>query len=47
MSDRIIVMRDGRLVGKFERRDATEERILDCALRGAPVPTPGVRGASA
>jgi ribose transport system ATP-binding protein len=44
MSDRIIVMRDGRLVGEFERRDATEERILECALRGAPVAPPDGRG---
>ena len=36
MSDRILVMRDGRICGEFDRADATEERILNCALRGAP-----------
>jgi ABC-type sugar transport system ATPase subunit len=45
MSDRILVMRDGRIVGGFDRRDATEERILECALRGAPVPSPDGHGA--
>src|SRR6478672_7868962 len=36
LSDRILVMRDGRICGEFERADATEEIILNCALRGAP-----------
>jgi len=31
MSDRILVMREGRLVGAFARAQATEERILSCA----------------
>jgi ribose transport system ATP-binding protein len=35
MSDRILVMRDGRICGEFARADATEENILNCALRGA------------
>jgi len=35
MSDRILVMREGRVAGAFDRRDATEETILNCALRGA------------
>jgi ribose transport system ATP-binding protein len=35
LSDRIIVMRDGRIAGEFDRADATEEKILNCALRGA------------
>jgi ribose transport system ATP-binding protein len=47
MSDRIIVMRDGRVAAEFERRDATEERILECALRSAPVPSSDVSGAFA
>jgi ribose transport system ATP-binding protein len=34
MSDRILVMRDGRICGEFDRADATEENILNCALRG-------------
>ncbi len=36
LSDRILVMRDGRICGEFDRADATEETILNCALRGAP-----------
>jgi ribose transport system ATP-binding protein len=36
MSDRILVMRDGRIAGEFDRRDATEEKILSCALRDGP-----------
>ncbi len=35
MSDRVLVMRGGRICGEFSRREATQERILDCALRGA------------
>ena len=31
MSDRILVMRDGRLAGEFTRSEATEEGILACA----------------
>ena len=31
MSDRILVMRNGTLVGEFSRRDATEERIMAVA----------------
>jgi ABC-type sugar transport system ATPase subunit len=36
LSDRILVMRDGRICGEFDRTDATEENILNCALRDAP-----------
>jgi ribose transport system ATP-binding protein len=35
MSDRILVMHEGRVSGEFTSADATEEKILDCALRGA------------
>ena len=35
VSDRILVMREGRICGEFDRADATEEKILNCALRGA------------
>jgi len=35
LSDRILVMREGRICGEFERAAATEENILNCALRGA------------
>jgi ribose transport system ATP-binding protein len=35
LSDRILVMREGRICGEFDRAEATEENILNCALRGA------------
>ncbi len=31
MSDRILVMREGRLAGEFARAQATEEKILSHA----------------
>ena len=31
MSDRVLVMREGRLVDEFERADATQERIIQAA----------------
>ncbi|MCS7259780.1 MAG: sugar ABC transporter ATP-binding protein [Anaerolineae bacterium] len=31
MSDRVLVMREGRLVGEFSRAQASEERLLACA----------------
>lgn len=31
MSDRIIVMHEGRITGEFNRGDATQEKILECA----------------
>ena len=35
LSDRILVMREGRICGEFARANATEEIILNCALRDA------------
>ncbi|MEJ2355896.1 MAG: sugar ABC transporter ATP-binding protein, partial [candidate division WOR-3 bacterium] len=32
MSDRILVMAEGRITGEFLRKDATEEKIIDCAV---------------
>jgi ribose transport system ATP-binding protein len=32
MSDRILVMRGGRITGEFSSEEATQERILQCAL---------------
>ena len=32
MSDRILVMHDGRITGEFLVEDATQEMILKCAL---------------
>jgi len=39
MSDRILVMREGRIAGEFSRQEATEEVILNCALGGAAFTT--------
>jgi ribose transport system ATP-binding protein len=32
MSDRVLVMHEGRLAGEFTREEATQEKILSCAL---------------
>ena len=32
MSDRILVMRGGRITGEFSAEESTQERILQCAL---------------
>ncbi|HHY83898.1 MAG TPA: ribose ABC transporter ATP-binding protein RbsA, partial [Clostridiales bacterium] len=32
MSDRIIVMREGRITAIFDRKDATQEAILEAAM---------------
>jgi len=34
MSDRVIVMHEGRIAGEFTREEATQEKILGCALGG-------------
>jgi ABC-type sugar transport system ATPase subunit len=34
MSDRILVMREGRLVGEFEREEATQENVMTAATGG-------------
>jgi len=34
MSDRVIVMREGRIAGEFTRAEANQEKILSCALGG-------------
>jgi ABC-type sugar transport system ATPase subunit len=38
LSDRILVMRNGRLAGHFAAEEATEEKIIACAagVEGAP-----------
>jgi ribose transport system ATP-binding protein len=36
MSDRILVMREGRLAGELARADATEERVMQLAVGGGP-----------
>ena len=32
MSDRVLVMRGGRVVCEFDAEEATQEKILECAL---------------
>jgi ABC-type sugar transport system ATPase subunit len=34
MSDRILVMREGRLAGEFERQEATQEKVMTAATGG-------------
>ena len=34
MSDRIIVMTEGRISGEFTRKEATQEKIMACATGG-------------
>ncbi|NUK30223.1 xylose ABC transporter ATP-binding protein [Parageobacillus sp. VR-IP] len=34
MSDRILVMSEGKIVGEFNRNDATQEKIMTCATGG-------------
>jgi ribose transport system ATP-binding protein len=36
MSDRILVMRQGRIAGELARADATEERVMQLAVGGRP-----------
>jgi len=36
MSDRILVMREGRIAGELERSDATQERVMNLAVGGRP-----------
>jgi ABC-type sugar transport system ATPase subunit len=31
MSDRVLVMREGRLVAEFTRAEATQERVIEAA----------------
>jgi ribose transport system ATP-binding protein len=40
MSDRILVMREGRLAGELSRADATEERVMQLAVGGGLAPRP-------
>jgi len=47
MSDRIMVMREGRVVGEFARAEASEENILDRAMRGTPLRAAGETAAEA
>jgi len=35
MSDRVIVMREGRITGHFTRAEATQEKIISAATQAA------------
>ncbi len=37
MSDRVIVMREGRVTGQFTRAEATQEKIISAATQAAPL----------
>jgi rhamnose transport system ATP-binding protein len=45
VSDRILVMREGRLMAEFAHADASEEEILSAATGQAP-PAASAKGAS-
>jgi rhamnose transport system ATP-binding protein len=44
MSDRIIVMREGRITGHFTRSEATQEKIMAAATGQSLTPSPGTPG---
>src|SRR5205814_4461335 len=44
MSDRVIVMREGRIAGRFERGEATQEKIMSAATGQSPVGVPALTG---
>jgi ABC-type sugar transport system ATPase subunit len=41
MSDRIVVMREGRVTGEFERKEATQENVMTAATGGKQRPPSG------
>jgi ribose transport system ATP-binding protein len=45
LSDRILVMRDGRIAGRFDRTEATEERLMAAAIGAVPAPAGGAHAA--
>ena len=40
ISDRVLVMREGKLVAEIPARDATEERVLSHAIGAGTEPSP-------
>jgi ABC-type sugar transport system ATPase subunit len=44
MSDRILVMRQGRLAGELSRADATEEKVMQLAVGGGLASWSDLRG---
>jgi ribose transport system ATP-binding protein len=36
MSDRIVVMHEGRVTGEFTRAEATKERVMEAAIAWSP-----------
>jgi ABC-type sugar transport system ATPase subunit len=43
LSDRVVVMHEGRITGEMTRAEATEERIMTYAAGQAVAPTTGER----
>jgi L-arabinose transport system ATP-binding protein len=46
VSDRIIVMRQGRISGELARQDATEQTVLSLALPQSSTALPGTASAA-
>jgi ABC-type sugar transport system ATPase subunit len=44
LAHRILVMRDGRIVGQFDSRVATEDDVLRAAFTGSPGTAGGTHG---
>ncbi|MGV2437427.1 MAG UNVERIFIED_CONTAM: hypothetical protein LVT10_23100 [Anaerolineae bacterium] len=38
MSDRVLVMREGRIVAEFERAEATQERVATAMMSDSAIP---------
>ena len=43
MSDRVLVMREGRITGRFERGEATQEKIMAAAVASAAAEDGGIK----
>jgi ABC-type uncharacterized transport system ATPase subunit len=46
MSDRILVMREGRIAGELSRAEASEEQVMQLAVGGTPTRRSGAAPAS-
>ena len=47
MSDRVVVMREGRITGEFDRSEANQEAVMTAATGGENRPTPDGSGEEA
>jgi D-xylose transport system ATP-binding protein len=45
-ADRITVLRLGRNVGVFERRETTQQAVVEAITAGAPIKVPGISSPS-